>query len=37
MAGRIRSKKFYSVEAIVDSKIDENGQTLYLIKWQGWD
>lgn len=33
---RLERLSYYEVEAIVDSKLDELGNTVYLVKWKNW-
>lgn len=33
---RLERLSYYEVEAIVDSKPDGQGSTLYLVKWKNW-
>lgn len=33
---RLERLSYYEVEAIVDSKTDEQGNPLYLVKWKNW-
>lgn len=33
---RLERLSYYEVEAIVDSKVDELGNTMYLVKWKNW-
>lgn len=33
---RLERLSYYEVEAIVDSKVDELGNNMYLVKWKNW-